>query len=171
MTKELWTNKKFTFTLENSELESILNRLREAPLKITRIVNGVSEEILNNKPKGKWSVKENIGHLIDLEELHYKRIDDFLENRHVLHAADMRNKKTDAAHHNKKEINQLLNEFKKVREVFINRIEKLDAEVLERTSLHPRLNQPMRVIDLAQFVSEHDDHHIETIREIVINHQ
>ncbi len=171
MTKELWTDKKFIFVLENSELESILNRLRETPSKIRQIVNGVSEEILNKKPKGKWSVKENIGYLTDLEELHDNRIDDFLENRNVLHAADMKNKKTDAAHHNKKEINQLLNEFKKVRDEFINRIEMLDAEVLEKTSLHPRLNQPMRVIDLAQFVSEHDDHHIEAIREIVINHQ
>ena len=171
MNKELWTDKKFIFVLENSELSSIIDRLKDSHSKIKQIINGVPEEILDKKPEGKWSIKENVGHLIDLEELHDKRIDDFLENRHVLHAADMKNKKTDDARHNRKDINQLVSEFKKVRDEFIRRLESLDAEVLERTSLHPRLKQPMRVIDLAQFVSEHDDYHIETIREIVIDNQ
>ena len=136
-----------------------------------QIVSGVPEEILMKKPGGRWSIKENIGHLVDLESLHDLRINDFLESRHVLHPADMRNKKTDKAHHNKKDINELLDEFKNVRDNFINRIEQLDEEVLERTSLHTRLNQPMRVIDLAQFISEHDEHHIETIREVILTDQ
>ncbi len=38
---------------------------------------------------------------------------------------------------------------------------------MEKIALHPRLNQPMRVIDLAQFVAEHDDHHIQTINELI----
>jgi predicted short-subunit dehydrogenase-like oxidoreductase (DUF2520 family) len=29
-----------------------------------------------------------------------------------------------------------------------------------RTSLHPRLKRPMRLIDLCFFVAEHDDHHL-----------
>ena len=171
MNRKLWVNKKFIFQLDNLELPEVLNRLKESPEKIKQIVTGVPKEILVLKPEGKWSIKENIGHLVDLEELHDKRINDFLENRHVLCAADMKNKKTDDAHHNKKDINLLLDDFKKVREDFIKRIEKLESDVLERTSLHPRLKQPMRVIDLAQFVSEHDDHHIETIRQIIINNQ
>jgi len=167
MNRKLWINKKFIFELDNSKLQAILGRLRESPATIKKLVAGIPVNILITKPERKWSIKENIGHLVDLEELHDKRIDDFLEKKHILHAADMTNKKTDDAHHNKKEINRLLDEFKKVREDFINRIEKLDVEVLERTSLHPRLKQPMRVIDLAQFVAEHDDHHIETIKQLI----
>jgi hypothetical protein len=37
-----------------------------------------------------------------------------------------------------------------------------------RTSLHPRLQQPMRMIDHAYFVAEHDDHPIERIRAIAL---
>jgi hypothetical protein len=171
MNTELWVNKTFSFELDNSELPAVLDKLRETPVKIKQIVTGVPEEILNKKSHGKWSVKENIGHLADLEELHDKRIDDFLENRHILHAADINNKKTHNAHHNKNDVTLLLDEFKTERDKFINRIEKLDENIYTRISLHPRLNQPMRIIDLAQFIAEHDDHHIETIRQIIFENQ
>lgn len=38
---------------------------------------------------------------------------------------------------------------------------------LERSARHPRLGSPMRVIDLAYFVAEHDDHHMARLRELV----
>jgi hypothetical protein len=33
--------------------------------------------------------------------------------------------------------------------------------------LHPRLKQPMRLVDHLYFVAEHDDHHLATIREMM----
>jgi DinB superfamily len=171
MRRELWINKNFTFELNNSELFSLLDKLRAAPVKINKMISTLPEEVLIKKTDGKWSIKENIGHLIDLEELHDSRIDDFIEGRHILRAADMSNKKTEKAHHNKKDINLLMEDFVNARNNFIKRIEGLDEEVLTRISLHPRLNQPMRIVDLAQFVSEHDDHHIETISDLVYQNQ
>lgn len=38
---------------------------------------------------------------------------------------------------------------------------------LMKSSIHPRLQQPMRPIDMAQFILEHDEHHIETIKELI----
>jgi hypothetical protein len=35
------------------------------------------------------------------------------------------------------------------------------------SSLHPRLQQPMRLIDHALFVAEHDDHHLARITELL----
>jgi len=43
----------------------------------------------------------------------------------------------------------------------------LDDKVRKQSSIHPRLNQPMRPIDMAQFILEHDEHHIETIKELI----
>jgi hypothetical protein len=39
----------------------------------------------------------------------------------------------------------------------------LTDEDLDKSSLHPRLMKPMKIIDLAFFVAEHDDHHLAQI--------
>ena len=44
---------------------------------------------------------------------------------------------------------------------------RLDREALVLTSLHPRLNQPMRLVDSLFFVAEHDDHHISAISNLL----
>ena len=43
----------------------------------------------------------------------------------------------------------------------------LAAADLERAARHPRLGTPMRVVDLAYFVAEHDDHHLARLRELL----
>jgi hypothetical protein len=49
---------------------------------------------------------------------------------------------------------------------FVRRLEALTDEEVAATALHPRLRQQMRVIDMAYFVAEHDDHHLATINEL-----
>jgi hypothetical protein len=46
-------------------------------------------------------------------------------------------------------------------------MDMMSDEDKNKTSLHPRLQKPMRIIDLAYFVAEHDDHHFERIKEII----
>ena len=166
MPKTKWVEKKFEFGLLQNEFHFILNRLRDTPDKIEQLVSSISTEILKRKINDKWSIQEHIGHIIDLEELHDGRIDDFIKGAEVLSAADMTNKKTHEANHNTREITEILQELRVTRTKFINRLEKLDDSVLSHVSIHPRLNQPMRPIDMAQFVAEHDDHHINSIIEI-----
>ena len=49
----------------------------------------------------------------------------------------------------------------------VARLEDLDEAGVERSSQHPRLGQPMRVIDMAIFAAEHDDHHLARIGELL----
>ena len=46
-------------------------------------------------------------------------------------------------------------------------LEALSPDQIRHTALHPRLEQPMTVIDLFFFVAEHDDHHLARISEIL----
>ena len=46
------------------------------------------------------------------------------------------------------------------------RLDRWDASRLSVTALHPRLNQPMRVVDMAFFTAEHDDHHLARMTEL-----
>ena len=69
---------------------------------------------------------------------------------------------------NKNSIINLMNDFNLSREKFVNKLESLNEEEIFMGSLHPRLNKTMRIIDLAFFVAEHDDHHIQTIKDLLV---
>ena len=167
MSKQKWFDKKFRFEFSQADFGKVLSKLSENPEIISDLVSTLPNDILVQKVDKRWSIQENVGHLIDLEELHTGRIDDFIAEKKTLRPADLNNKKTDEANHNSKNINDLLIELKSVRENFITRMKNLNEKVLTSTSTHPRLNQPMRPIDMAQFVLEHDEHHIESIKELI----
>jgi hypothetical protein len=65
------------------------------------------------------------------------------------------------------DIDTLLAQFKDVRGGTVARLEQTAGEALRHTSLHPRLEQPMTVVDLFYFVAEHDDHHLAQIDDII----
>lgn len=162
-----WTERKFTFDFPEGWLSNILERLRGTTPRIVDMVSGLTEAQLIFQPEGKWSIKEHIGHLVDLEELHDGRLDDFLERKEILRAADMANTKTYEAHYNNKYIKDLIEDFKTKRAAYIKRIESLDDETFKFKSTHPRLQTLVRPVDMAYFTAEHDDHHLADIREIL----
>lgn len=167
MQRAKWTDRTFTFDFPEGWLADILERLRGTEIRIVYMINSIPEKDCEFKPEGKWSIKEHIGHLTDLEDLHEGRIDDFLERKEVLRAADMRNIKTKEAKHNSKSLEELLSDFFMKRKQFVERLELLDDATHSFRSMHPRLQTPMRPVDVAFFTAEHDDHHLADIREIV----
>jgi hypothetical protein len=167
MQRTNWLERKFNFDFPAGMIYVVLERLRGSLPQIQSMIAGLSDEQLSKKFGDKWSIKEEIGHLNDLEELHDGRIDDFLAAKEVLRAADMQNIKTNQANHNKKSVVELLNTFESKRRDFIGRLEQLNDEMQNRTAMHPRLQVIMRPVDMAYFTAEHDDHHITTIREIL----
>ena len=81
----------------------------------------------------------------------------------------MSNAKTTLANNNSKPIAELFGLFFTARNSLINRIEKFDETRALLTALHPRLKQPMRLIDSLFFIAEHDDHELTKIRQLLIN--
>jgi hypothetical protein len=49
---------------------------------------------------------------------------------------------------------------------FVARLDSYNEAFVARTALHPRLQQNIRVVDLAFFIAEHDDHHLARISEL-----
>ena len=143
-----------------------MERLEGTPIRLQYKVGQMAKEHVRVKLGGKWSIQENIGHLIDLEPIWQGRLDDILGGAEFLRAADLENKKTDAADHNKKDIGQLLRGFARIRQKTLDRLGRLNETEIYKYALHPRLGTPMRTMDLFLFVAEHDDHHLVTIRQI-----
>lgn len=167
MKRTKWTERKFNFDMPEDWLANVLERLHGTSARIAEMCKTVREEETEYKQMGKWSIKEHIGHLADLEDLHEGRIDDFIARKEILRAADMSNTKTEKANHNTTSLDELISNFSEKRHQFIHRLKKLDEETQCFKSLHTRLKTPMRPIDVAYFTAEHDDHHLASIREII----
>ena len=161
-----WFDRKFEFAFMQNIFPSIIERLDGTILRLRHKIDRIPKEHLTIKFDEKWSMQEHIGHLIDLEPLWQGRLDDIMTNKEDLRSADLDNKKTDAANHNDKSIEKLLEEFSNVRSSIINQLTSLSEEDVYRYALHPRLKTRMRIMDLFLFVAEHDDHHLARITEI-----
>lgn len=161
---EEWFEKRFEFTLPVGSFLSVLERVRGTPARLEELIHSLPADILTIRVGDAWSIQEHVGHLFDLDELHEGRLEDFREGKEVLRAADVNNRKTYEADHNSSRIEELLERFRSVRARFVEELEPMSAEEVARSALHPRLQKQMRVIDLAQFVAEHDDHHLASIR-------
>ena len=144
-----------------------MERLQGTPARIKEMVIDLDEDLANLKPGGKWSIKEHIGHLYDLEFLHDGRLDDFKEGKEILRAADMKNVLTEESNHNRSNLANLIDNFSNSRRDFLIKLNSLDDATLMRKSLHPRLQIMMRPVDVAFFCAEHDDHHLASIRAIL----
>lgn len=161
-----WFDRKFELGLGAEVAPELLERLRRTPERLADAVRGLPAEVLTQRPEGKWSIQENAGHLFDLEPLWDQRLDDYDASAKELHPADLENRKTHEAAHNDRPISDILAGFSTARGRIVDRLARMSPAELARTALHPRLRQPMSVVDLCFFVAEHDDHHLRTICEM-----
>lgn len=162
-----WFDRAFALSYPVEMLPNLCARLRGTPARLEEAVGELPHEILVARPRGGWSAQEQAGHLLDLESLWLARVDDFSAGGTQLTPADLTNRKTDDANHNARPLDEILFAFRAAREELLLRVDALDAAVLTRSMLHPRLKQPMTVADHLHFVAEHDDHHLACIWELV----
>ena len=81
--------------------------------------------------------------------------------------ASLQNRATEQADHSARSLAELIDRFAAQREDFIQRLGSLDDATCSRAILHPRLQVPMRPVDMAYFTAEHDDHHLASMRTLV----
>jgi hypothetical protein len=161
-----WVEREFEFNLPIGVFACVVERLRGTPARLEELTRGLSPEGLTAKPGGLWSIQEQAGHLWDLDELHEGRLEDYARGSEVLRAADMRNRKTEEAGHNAARLEEILAGFRAARLGFVRRLEALTEAEVAASALHPRLRKRMRVIDMAYFTAEHDDHHLASVSEL-----
>ncbi len=162
-----WFSRKFSFDLAVWMFPNIVERLRGTPARLHDRTTTLSRELLVRRDEDRWSMQENVGHLLDLEPLWMGRIEDFAAGAETLRPADLTNKRTHEADHNAKPIDDILTEFRTARLDIVTRLEAFGEDDILRIARHPRLETGMRVLDLAFFVAEHDDHHLAEITELI----
>jgi len=161
--RQPWFERQFTFDLPVSAAPGLIERLRGTPARLENRVASLPPAQLTRRHGDQWSIQENVGHLGDLEPLWLARVDDLAVGRATMQPADLENRRTHEAGHNDRPLATLLAGFAGARAELVRQLEAADAADWARSALHPRLKTPMRLLDLAFFVAEHDDHHLATI--------
>ena len=163
MQRLLWFERHFTFGLPRGMLPFYLERLEGTAVRIHEKVKGQPGEVLSRKLNNKWSVKQNIGHLAEVDEMANRRIDEMISGISPLSPAIFETKMD----YNAQPVEQVIAYFMNGRNRNIAKYRSLSGDDLGKSSLHPRLKIQMTPVDLAWFDAEHDDHHLVTINEIL----
>ncbi|WP_333889113.1 DinB family protein [Sphingobacterium siyangense] len=162
-----WFDRQFDSNTGSEYFDEFLKLLEDFPAVLNQVLKSCPTEVSTRKMGDKWSVNENIGHLILLEDLWRIRFRDIMKGKPDMSTADLSNTATDQSSFNKMVVEELINDLVSEREKTIVMLQKLSEEDLLKTSMHPRLQHPMNIIDLMHFVAEHDLHHLHTIKSII----
>src|SRR6201995_2891663 len=167
MSQVKWFDRSFDFATTQNIFPSILERLRGTPARLEERFREIPVAFLEQRPDNAWSIKENLGHLSDLEPLWQQRLDDIVTGKIELSPTDLQNARTTTAGHNEVPVEELLGRLRAVRATTIALLEALDEATIFKSALHPRLKTPMRTMDLFLFVADHDDHHLARMTELI----
>ena len=158
-----WFEREFRFETNQNIFPSIIERLWGTPVRLQEKLRLIPVSLLVHREDNTWTIKENIGHLADLEPLWQGRLLDILDGKEELRPTDLQNTRTTNANHNSKPVEELLSSFAQLRTYTLELLKSITEEQIFMSALHPRLRTPMRTIDLFLFVADHDDHHLATI--------
>jgi uncharacterized damage-inducible protein DinB len=162
-----WLEYRWNFDFPVGMFRAIVERLRGAPARLEEAVQDASPERVTRRPGEAWSTQEHAGHLLSVEALWHRRIEEYLRGEGTLTAADMENRATKGSNYNERSLEEILKEFRAARGAFLRALDVLDLDAAARTAHHPRLNRPMRLVDMCFFAAEHDDHHLATIHDLL----
>jgi hypothetical protein len=157
-----WFERKFVFGLPLEMMPFYLERLEGSVIRIQKKVEGVDDSQLSEKFNGKWSIKQNIGHLAEVDRVANQRIDEMISGQDVLSPAVF-----EPQDYNPWPIEKVMELFAKNRASNLDKYYHLREDQLMKSSLHPRLKVQLTPVDLAWFDAEHDDHHILKINDIL----
>ena len=158
-----WLSREFNFDFPPGLYPNVRARVRGTPPRLADAVEELSREQLVLKRDGKWSIQEHAGHLLDVEDLFWRRLQEYVIGAESLSPAPYEHIELK---HNERQIAAILSEFRTARERQVKLLMGLRPDDFARTAWHPRLKMPMRLVDHLLFIAEHDDHHLAQIWEL-----
>ncbi len=157
-----WFGRSLKFGYPKGMLPYYLERLEGTIVRIQSKVKGVDDKILSERFNDKWSIKQNIGHLAEVDEIANKRLDEMVAGVSPMSPAVF-----EPQDYNPWPVEKVIELFKTNRLKYLKKYQSLAETELLKSSLHPRLKVMMTPVDLAWFDAEHDDHHLVTINTIL----
>ena len=158
-----WLEYRWSFDFPVGMFRAIVERLRGTPARLEEGVRGAAPDRLTRRPDDRWSAQEHAGHLVSVENIWHVRFGEYARGAATLTAADMENRATEGSGWNGRPPAAILEEFRLARTATVRLLDAVAIEGAARVAHHPRLDRPLRLVDLAFFAAEHDDHHLAAI--------
>ncbi len=159
-----WNERSLPFGRSTEELPVLAERLLGTPARLWQLTTPANREQLSLRRSGAWSIMEHIGHVLLLDEHMERRVEDFRAKRPQLCTIDLSDQSVQLEGHRRRELGDLLEEFRLRRTSLVRSLMDLDPEALRHSAQHPCRGMHMRPVDMAIYLAEHDDHHLALIR-------
>jgi hypothetical protein len=140
-----------------------VNLLRETPVALANMVKELDKSLLVAKPDSKWSIQEQVGHLLTIESLWIARVDDCVMEKPFLRPWNGTNADTDAGQFNLQGISQILDDFASIRNAHMNLIDKYLPKQDEMTCHHQSKGIDLTLRAHLEMMLKHDQDHLEII--------
>lgn len=151
-------------------LELTAAAFRTLPERLSALVDAAPERRLSERPaEDRWSVKEQLEHLIDVDRLMAQRIDAILtETGPVIANRDdeAENRKVFASAARSTPIGKMLQRLAEGRAELVARFESATETDLQRQGRHERFG-PITVYQIVRHLIWHDHRHYEAIRRLL----
>lgn len=148
--------------------EQLLERMERFPDRIIRLIEDESlEDLLRAGAGGSWGAVEHIAHLKDFDDVSLERIDQILQEDDPeleLFDTDVRSIELDYHAQNPFGTAQA---FRVARSKLVRRLAGLQPADWSRTANHPEVGR-ISLQQLVQQIDEHDAHHFDALREVLV---
>jgi uncharacterized damage-inducible protein DinB len=142
---------------------SIKDRLNSQHLAIRELIRNLDEEIINRRPEiGKWSIQENLVHIVSYHQVFLQRMDKIIAGDNPYF--DRYTSEGDVNFNKLQKLIsvELLIHLEDERKKVIDFIFKLNKSELQNAGTHQKFGV-MNVVEWIEFFLLHEAHHIYTI--------
>lgn len=147
-------------------MRDLLDQLTTFPSRLTEATEGLDEPRAQRLERdGGWSVADVVAHLGDLELVYAVRIRTILAGAGDTPLAALNQNAWIERVHRREPLGELLERFRQQRAHNIALLERLDAEELERSGIHPQYG-PITVRAAAERLVRHDQKHLAQLERI-----
>lgn len=146
------------------EFRDNVRRLVEFPQHLSHIIGALTDAQLSFKPANEWSVIENIGHLIDIDELYVGRVDRILAEERPEFPRFDPDPIVATKGYQQMNGHTLLQQFIATRQATIDGLSTIEPDELDRAGVHAVYGE-MTLRRLVEQLANHDQKHLVQIHE------
>jgi hypothetical protein len=141
-----------------------IEQLRAFPAQLQAVVASLNDMQLRFKPANEWSVIENIGHLIDIDELYVGRVDRILAEERPAFPRFEPDPIVAAKGYQQMNGHDVLQQFITTRQATIDGLSTIEPDELDRAGMHAVYGE-MTLRRLVEQLANHDQKHLVQIHE------